>query len=92
MGNQPEKKFVHGAISATVWVNEGKDNQGNATEFRTISLQRSYTDQQGNWQNTSTLRMNDVPKAMCVLQEAYKHIGLKEDPHLQQQQQQQGQQ
>ncbi len=75
--NHPEKKFRAGAVSATVWKNAGKGNQNNEQfEYRSVSFERSYKDQQGNWKTTSSLRMNDLPKALLVLEKAYEFIAL----------------
>lgn len=76
--NLPEKKFSTGAISATVWRNEGKTKDGESTEFQTVTLQRRYQDKEGNWQSTANLRVNDLPKAALVLQKAYEYVVLKE--------------
>ena len=76
--NQPEKKFRAGAISATVWQNQGQDKEGQPTEYRTISLERGYKDKSGAWKSTNSFRINDLPKAALVLNEAYRHIVLKE--------------
>ena len=78
-GNTPEKKFRAGAISATVWLNHGQSKKtGEQTTWRTISLQRGYKDNNDQWQNTTSMRVNDLPKAWTVLMEAYKHIVFKE--------------
>ncbi len=77
-GNLPEKKFRAGAISATVWKNKGQKATGEETEYRTISIERSYTDKAGKWQSTNSLRINDLPKAACVLQKAYEHLVFNE--------------
>jgi len=77
-GNQPEKKFSTGAISATVWKNNGKSKKtGEEVEYKTITLQRRYTDKDGNWQTASSLRINDLPRAQVVLQKAYEYLVLK---------------
>lgn len=75
--NKPEKKFVAGAISATIWKNEAKSKKGEDLEFNTVNLQRSYQDKDGKWQTTSTLRVNDLPKAKLVLDRAYEYLVLK---------------
>ena len=62
---QPEKKFNVGLIKATVWKNVSKD--GN--EFRSVSLNKSYQ-KDGEWKNTNSLGVNDVDKAIQVLEEA----------------------
>ena len=77
-GNLPEKKFRAGAISATVWLNKGQNVNGEESEYKTISIERSYTDKEGKWQSTNSLRVNDLPKATVVLQKAYEHIVFKE--------------
>jgi len=75
--NMPEKKFRAGAISATVWENQGTTKEGTATTFRTISLERCFKDKEDKWQNTKTLRINDLPKAMVVLNKTYEYLVLK---------------
>ena len=58
--SMPEKKFSTGAISATIWKNNGKSKKtGEPVEFRTIQIDRRYTDKEGNWQSTNSLRLND---------------------------------
>lgn len=76
--NQPEKKFSTGAISASVWENQGKSKSGEEVKYKTISLQRAYKDKEGNWQHTNSLRVNDLPKASLVLQKAFEYAVLKE--------------
>ena len=76
--NMPEKKFSTGAISATVWKNEGVSKRGEATSFSSVSIQRRYSDKEGNWKSTSNLRINDLPKAALVLTKAYEYLVLKD--------------
>ncbi len=76
-GNQPEKRFSTGAISATIWKNSGISKKtGQTVEFRTVTLQRRYN-KDGQWQSTNSLRINDLPKAALVLQKAYEYLVLK---------------
>jgi len=78
-GNKPEKKFSTGVISATVWKNNGVSKKtGQPTEYRTVTIDRRYTDKDGKWQSTNSMRVNDLPKASLVLQKAYEHIVLKD--------------
>jgi len=76
-GNKPEKKFSTGAISATVWKNTGTSKEGVEREYRTVSLQRIYTDKSGQWQTTNSMRLNDLPKAALVITKAYEYLVLK---------------
>ena len=73
-GNLPEKKFSTGGLTATVWENQGKNREGIDVSYRTVSFQRRYMDKNGEWQSTSTLRVNDIPKASLVLQKAYEYL------------------
>jgi len=75
---QPEKKFSTGAISATVWTNVRTDKDGKVFETKTVNLQRRYTDKNGEWQTSNSLRLKDLPKARLVLEEAFKHLVLNE--------------
>lgn len=77
-GNMPEKKFMAGAVSATIWSNRGKGKNGEPFEFKTISIQRAYKDKDDKWQHTNTMRVNDLPKASLVLKKAYEHLLLKD--------------
>jgi hypothetical protein len=72
--NIPEKRFRVGTISATVWQNQGKNKGGDPVAYRTVSVQRGYKDKGGEWQNTTSLRTNDLPKVSVVLQKAYEYI------------------
>ncbi len=69
----PEKKFRAGAVAATIWrnsvVKDGKEDS-----YCTVSLERGYKNKEGAWENTSSLRANDLPRAALVLAEAYKYI------------------
>ena len=79
-GKQPLKKFRAGPISATVWSNEGQSKDGSAVSYSTISLERCYKDKNGEWQNTSSMRINDLPRAALVASKAYEYLVL--NPNL----------
>lgn len=74
----PEKRFSAGSVSACLWKNSVTDKNTGLTGYYTISLQRSYKDKTGNWQNSSSLRVNDLPKAALVLSRAYEYLVLTE--------------
>ncbi len=82
MTNTPEKKFRAGAVSATVWLNEGKSNSGESTHWRTISIQRGYKDKDEQWQNTTSMRVNDLPRASLVLQQAYEYLVTRQEEEM----------
>ncbi len=76
--NMPEKKLRAGAVSVTIWLNQGVGKDGQATNYRTVSLERNYMDKSGAWQSTNSFRVNDLPKAAIALQRAYEHLVLTE--------------
>lgn len=78
VGNYPKKKFRAGPISATIWENKGKDQQGVPNTYNTISLERVYQDKSGNWKSTNSFRLSDLPKAHAVLQRVYNDLVVKE--------------
>jgi hypothetical protein len=80
--NKPEKKISVGAISATIWNNEGNNKNGEKVNFKTITLQRVYQDKEGKWSNTNSLRITDLPKAVLVLQKSYEYLVLKDNNNL----------
>ncbi len=77
----PEKKFRASAVSATIWLNHGKDSEGKETKYKTVSFERSYMDKDGNWQTTNSLRTSDLPKAILVLNKAYEYLSLTDEEH-----------
>jgi len=77
-GNIPEKKFSTGGLNATVWQNQGKNKEGLDVSYRTVTFQRRYKDKNGEWQSTSTLRINDLPKASLILEKAYEYLVMKD--------------
>ena len=50
----PEKKFKAGAITATVWSNEGQSKAGEAITFSSVAIERNYKDKEGNWNKTAS--------------------------------------
>lgn len=73
---QPVKKFSAGGVSAAVWENESKDGQ----VFYSVTLDRRYKDANEEWKSSGSLRQNDLPKAVLVLQKAYEYLVLRDDP------------
>ena len=76
-GNAPERKFSAGGISATVWANE-KEVNGAPVAIKTVALSRSYKDRDGQWKQSASLRVNDIPKAQLVLEKAFEYLTLKD--------------
>lgn len=75
--NKPLAKFKAGAVVATIWANSAQGATGEVV-YNSITLDRRYQDKNGQWQSTSSMRVNDLPKAALVLQKAYEHLVIKE--------------
>jgi hypothetical protein len=70
---QPEITFRHGPCSASVFQNE-YDKDDETFTVRSVSFQRRYLDKVGEWQTTNSLKVNDIPKAVLVLNKAYEFL------------------
>lgn len=79
MTDKPVQKFEAGAIQAAIWVNSRKDKDGKAYNLPSVTLQRTYKGKDGEYARTSSLMLNDLPKAVLVLNEAYKFLLEKKD-------------
>jgi len=78
--NKPVFKTRAGLVTAAIFENKGV-NKSTGVEFITHSvvLQRGYRDANGVWQNTNSLRRDDIPRAILVLQKCYETLALSED-------------
>ena len=70
---QPEITFRHGLCSASIYENEFTRGDSKMV-VRSVTFQRSYLDKDGNWQRTNSLKVNDIPKAVLVLNKAYEFL------------------
>ena len=74
---RPAKKFRAGGISAALWKGTMQLKDGTEIETASVALDKRYKDAEGNWKSSSYLRVNDVPKAIFVLQKAYEYMVAK---------------
>ena len=71
--NQPIKRFKARGLIASIFVNRiGDDDQ--RTAMHNVVLQRIYKDKDGQFHYTTSLRGDDLPKAMLVLSQAYEYL------------------
>jgi len=70
---QPEITFRHGQCSASVYEKECVRGERTFT-IRTVSFERRFIDREGHQQTTSSLRINDIPKAILVLNRCYEFL------------------
>ncbi len=70
---QPEISFRHGPCSASVFTNEYERGEEKFA-VKSVAFQRSYRDKDGQWKNSSSLKVNDIPKAVLVLNKAFEYL------------------
>ena len=79
MSNKPEKVFQHGGVKAAIFVNE-HEKDGESFTKESISVQRVYRDREGKFKTTTSLHVNDLPKAILVLQKAFDYLTVRHEP------------
>lgn len=72
--NKPEKHIKFGGVRVSIWKDVRKNAGGGQFTSRSVTLDRAYKDGNGQWQNTGSLRENDVPKAITALQKAFEYM------------------
>ena len=70
---QPEIVFRHGSCSASIFTNEYERGEDKFS-VKSVAFQRSYRDKEGKWQTSSSLKVNDIPKAVLVLNKAFEYL------------------
>jgi len=71
--SKPERVFKAGAVRAAIFRNE-ITKQGKTILLPKVVLEVRYRDQAGEWKSTNSLSLNDVPKAIMALQNAYAYL------------------
>ena len=67
---QPVQRFKAGGCVASIFANEVARGEESMT-LHTVVLQRVYKDSDGTFKYTTSLKANDVPKAILALVKAY---------------------
>jgi len=79
MTDKPVAKFEAGAIQAAIWVNSRKDKDGKSYNMPSVTIQRTYKGKDGEYARTSSLMLNDLPKAIIVIDQSYRFLLEKKD-------------
>ncbi len=72
---KPEKKFQCRGIEASIFENEVNQHGKPPLRIKKVSFQKRYKAPEG-WKSTNSLDVNDLPKAILVLQLAYEYLVL----------------
>jgi hypothetical protein len=78
MSNKPEKVFQHGAVKAAIFANE-REKDGRFFTVKSVSFQKLYRDRDGLLKTTASLDVEDLPKAVVVLQKAYDYLTVRQE-------------
>ncbi len=78
MSNKPEKIFQHGAVKAAIFANE-REKDGRFFTIKSVSFQKLYRDRDGLLKTTASLDVEDLPKAVVVLQKAYDYLTVRQE-------------
>ncbi len=81
MANKPPlKKFRSGQLEAAVWFNERKLKDDSIVGFKTVSLRKSWKDDQGVWRDAVIqLRKHDVPKVIVLMNKVMEELLLAQE-------------
>lgn len=73
-GKKPPVLKLHaGCLKVAVWENEHEGKK-----FHSVTLQRSYKDDKGEWHDTNSLPTRDLAAAAALLLDVYREIEIKE--------------
>lgn len=77
--SKPEIVFKVGAVRAAVFRNTIEKN-GQLIPLPKVVLEVRYRDKAGQWKGTSSLSLNDLPKAILALQKAFEYLTEHKQP------------
>ena len=80
MGNRPIQKFRSGQLEAAIWFNERKLKDDSIVGFKTVSLRKSWKDDEGVWRDaTIQLRKHDIPKVLVLMNKVMEELLLAQE-------------
>ena len=80
MANRPVNKWRSGQLELAVWLNEREMKDGNIVGFKTLSLRKSWKDDQGMWRDsTIQLRKHDIARIQILLNKAQEELLLHQE-------------
>ncbi len=81
MTNKPPlRKFRAGQLEAAIWMNEKKLKEDTVVGFKTVSLRKSWKDENGVWRDSTIhLRKHDVPKVIVLMNKVMEELLLAQE-------------
>jgi len=77
--SKPEIVFKIGAVRAAVFRNT-IEKDGKQVPLPKVVLEVRYRDKAGTWRGTNSLSLNDIPKAILALQQAFQYLTEHKEP------------
>ena len=76
----PAASFRFGNVSAAIFTNQVKTQDGKTLDVYNVSLRRSYHNAAGEWEHTHSLRAGDLLQAAYALLKCYDFIAQANGP------------
>jgi hypothetical protein len=80
--SKPETVFKVGTVRAAVFRNTIEKN-GKLIPLPKVVIEVRYRDKTGKWRGTNSLSLNDIPKAILALQNAFQYLMEHKQPEQQ---------
>ena len=74
---RPEKEYRCGGISASVWCNN-VERDGQTTVRRSISIQKRYKDEQGEWRTAKSWFPEELNRLRLVIEKCMEYCMVSE--------------
>ena len=72
--DQPDREIKFGSVKLVVWENESSDGG----RFHTFQFSRNYQDSSGDWKETGSMRVRDLPHIISCVRRAIQIYGVSE--------------
>jgi hypothetical protein len=70
---KPDMTFEAGSCKASVFQNK-VEREGKEVIIPKVSVSKRYLDKSGEWKNTQSFGVNDLPKLMVVVMKSYEFL------------------
>lgn len=74
---KPVQKFRVGSVAASIWKRSNKAPDEKQFVTYQVSLDRTWLDKEGNYHSSNSFGLNEVPKAILAMEQAYEFIATK---------------
>ena len=72
--SKPVKVIKAGAVRAAIFRNPVTSKDGGIVQLAKVVLEVRYRDKHGEWKGTNSLSLNELPKAILALEQAYAYL------------------